>query len=181
MAKVAVLDDWQGVARSSTDWSPLIARGCDLLRAGVPGRGGCGSEARRFRNRAINAGADAIPGITHPWLASVAPARHRCCPESLPGHRCLHRARSGWSAIPSRQARVRPQPPNWRSACCWRPHALFPPLMPTCAPDVFSRACLWESAWREKRWGLSASGAWAQRWPAIAARLTWMCWHGTKT
>ncbi len=26
MAKVAVLDDWQGVARSSTDWSPLLAR-----------------------------------------------------------------------------------------------------------------------------------------------------------
>ncbi len=26
MTKVAVLDDWQGVARSSTDWSPLIAR-----------------------------------------------------------------------------------------------------------------------------------------------------------
>jgi phosphoglycerate dehydrogenase-like enzyme len=26
MAKVAVLDDWQGVARSSTDWSRLIAR-----------------------------------------------------------------------------------------------------------------------------------------------------------
>jgi len=25
MAKVAVLDDWQGVARSSADWSPLIA------------------------------------------------------------------------------------------------------------------------------------------------------------
>jgi phosphoglycerate dehydrogenase-like enzyme len=26
MAKVAVLDDWQGVARNSTDWSPLLAR-----------------------------------------------------------------------------------------------------------------------------------------------------------
>ncbi|MGA3125247.1 MAG: D-2-hydroxyacid dehydrogenase family protein [Candidatus Korobacteraceae bacterium] len=26
MTKVAVLDDWMGVARSSTDWSPLIAR-----------------------------------------------------------------------------------------------------------------------------------------------------------
>jgi phosphoglycerate dehydrogenase-like enzyme len=26
MTKVAVLDDWQGVARSSADWSPLIAR-----------------------------------------------------------------------------------------------------------------------------------------------------------
>jgi phosphoglycerate dehydrogenase-like enzyme len=26
MARVAVLDDWQGVARSSTDWSPLQAR-----------------------------------------------------------------------------------------------------------------------------------------------------------
>jgi phosphoglycerate dehydrogenase-like enzyme len=26
MTRVAVLDDWQGVARSSTDWSPLIAR-----------------------------------------------------------------------------------------------------------------------------------------------------------
>jgi hypothetical protein len=26
MTKVAVLDDWQGVARSSTDWSPLLAR-----------------------------------------------------------------------------------------------------------------------------------------------------------
>ena len=26
MAKVAVLDDWQGVARSSADWSPLMAR-----------------------------------------------------------------------------------------------------------------------------------------------------------
>jgi len=26
MTKVAVLDDWQGVARSSTDWSPLSAR-----------------------------------------------------------------------------------------------------------------------------------------------------------
>jgi phosphoglycerate dehydrogenase-like enzyme len=25
MTKVAVLDDWQGVARSSTDWSPLLA------------------------------------------------------------------------------------------------------------------------------------------------------------
>ena len=27
MTKVAVLDDWQGVARSSADWSPLSARG----------------------------------------------------------------------------------------------------------------------------------------------------------
>src|SRR5580698_1320677 len=26
MTKVAVLDDWQGVARSSADWSPLLAR-----------------------------------------------------------------------------------------------------------------------------------------------------------
>jgi phosphoglycerate dehydrogenase-like enzyme len=26
MARVAVLDDWQGVARGSTDWSPLLAR-----------------------------------------------------------------------------------------------------------------------------------------------------------
>jgi phosphoglycerate dehydrogenase-like enzyme len=26
MVKVAVLDDWQGVARESTDWSPLLAR-----------------------------------------------------------------------------------------------------------------------------------------------------------
>ena len=26
MSKVAVLDDWQGVARGSTDWSPLVAR-----------------------------------------------------------------------------------------------------------------------------------------------------------
>jgi len=26
MAKIAVLDDWQGVARSSADWSPLMAR-----------------------------------------------------------------------------------------------------------------------------------------------------------
>src|SRR6202167_6150913 len=26
MVKVAVLDDWQGVARSSADWSPLLAR-----------------------------------------------------------------------------------------------------------------------------------------------------------
>jgi phosphoglycerate dehydrogenase-like enzyme len=26
MTKVAVLDDWQGVARGSTDWSPLLAR-----------------------------------------------------------------------------------------------------------------------------------------------------------
>ena len=26
MTKVVVLDDWQGVARSSTDWSPLLAR-----------------------------------------------------------------------------------------------------------------------------------------------------------
>src|ERR1700684_3729364 len=26
MTKVAVLDDWQGVARSSADWSPLSAR-----------------------------------------------------------------------------------------------------------------------------------------------------------
>jgi hypothetical protein len=26
MTKVAVLDDWQDVAQSSTDWSPLIAR-----------------------------------------------------------------------------------------------------------------------------------------------------------
>lgn len=26
MTRVAVLDDWQGVARSSTDWSPLLAR-----------------------------------------------------------------------------------------------------------------------------------------------------------
>src|ERR1700678_1724816 len=26
MSKVAVLDDWQGVARSSADWSPLLAR-----------------------------------------------------------------------------------------------------------------------------------------------------------
>jgi hypothetical protein len=26
MAKVAVLDDWQGLARSSADWSPLMAR-----------------------------------------------------------------------------------------------------------------------------------------------------------
>ena len=26
MTKVAVLDDWQGVARTSTDWSPLLAR-----------------------------------------------------------------------------------------------------------------------------------------------------------
>ena len=26
MTKVAVLDDWQGVARGSTDWSPLVAR-----------------------------------------------------------------------------------------------------------------------------------------------------------
>jgi hypothetical protein len=25
MIKVAVLDDWQGVARSSADWSPLLA------------------------------------------------------------------------------------------------------------------------------------------------------------
>jgi phosphoglycerate dehydrogenase-like enzyme len=27
MTKVAVLDDWQGVAQSSADWSPLLARG----------------------------------------------------------------------------------------------------------------------------------------------------------
>jgi phosphoglycerate dehydrogenase-like enzyme len=27
MTKIAVLDDWQGVARSSADWSPLSARG----------------------------------------------------------------------------------------------------------------------------------------------------------
>jgi phosphoglycerate dehydrogenase-like enzyme len=26
MTKVAVLDDWQGVARTSADWSPLLAR-----------------------------------------------------------------------------------------------------------------------------------------------------------
>jgi len=26
MTKVAVLDDWQGVARASADWSPLLAR-----------------------------------------------------------------------------------------------------------------------------------------------------------
>src|ERR1700689_3672443 len=26
MTKVAVLDDWQGVARGSADWSPLLAR-----------------------------------------------------------------------------------------------------------------------------------------------------------
>ena len=26
MTKIAVLDDWQGVARSSADWSPLSAR-----------------------------------------------------------------------------------------------------------------------------------------------------------
>ncbi len=26
MTKVAVLDDWQGIARSSTDWSPLVGR-----------------------------------------------------------------------------------------------------------------------------------------------------------
>ena len=26
MTKVAVLDDWQGVARASADWSPLQAR-----------------------------------------------------------------------------------------------------------------------------------------------------------
>ena len=26
MTKVAVLDDWQGVARGSADWSPLEAR-----------------------------------------------------------------------------------------------------------------------------------------------------------
>jgi phosphoglycerate dehydrogenase-like enzyme len=26
MTRVAVLDDWQGVAQSSTDWSPLKAR-----------------------------------------------------------------------------------------------------------------------------------------------------------
>jgi len=26
MTQVAVLDDWQGIARSSTDWSPLMAR-----------------------------------------------------------------------------------------------------------------------------------------------------------
>src|SRR4051812_9406877 len=26
MTRVAVLDDWQGVARSSADWSPLAAR-----------------------------------------------------------------------------------------------------------------------------------------------------------
>src|ERR1700690_2835021 len=27
MTKIAVLDDWQGVAQSSADWSPLSARG----------------------------------------------------------------------------------------------------------------------------------------------------------
>jgi phosphoglycerate dehydrogenase-like enzyme len=26
MTKIAVLDDWQGIARSSTDWSPLMGR-----------------------------------------------------------------------------------------------------------------------------------------------------------
>ncbi|MBB6143800.1 phosphoglycerate dehydrogenase-like enzyme [Silvibacterium bohemicum] len=35
MTKVAVLDDWQGVARSSADWSPLLARAEVVFFAGA--------------------------------------------------------------------------------------------------------------------------------------------------
>ena len=32
MTRIAVLDDWQGVARTSADWSPLTARELEVLQ-----------------------------------------------------------------------------------------------------------------------------------------------------
>ena len=50
MTKVAVLDDWQGVAKTSADWSPLQARAEVVFFAKAFAESGrCGGKARGFR------------------------------------------------------------------------------------------------------------------------------------
>ena len=74
MTKVAVLDDWQGVAKTSADWAPLQARAEVVFFAkAFDGEDDAARQACRFRHRAVDARA-------HPaaWLAdqSVAEAAH---------------------------------------------------------------------------------------------------------
>ncbi len=76
MTRIAVLDDWQNAARSSADWSPLIARADVQFFAGaIRRRRRCGEGAGRLRYRARHARAHAFPALARDAPAAAEDVR----------------------------------------------------------------------------------------------------------
>ena len=142
MTRIAVLDDWQGVARGSADWSALMARaevvffadafaGEDAAAAGLADF----DIVLSMRERTPLPAA-LIARLPKLRMLGITGARNlsldvAAC--TAGGVVVCHTTSDGRVAMPP--------PPNWHSACCWRRRGRFRWPTPACAPAGSSTAC----------------------------------------
>ncbi len=94
MTKIAVLDDWQGVAQSSADWSPLSAHAEVVFFAqAFDDEDDAAAKLADFEIVLSMRERTPLPGFTHQPPAHAANAGHNRRAQCLARHYRLHRAK----------------------------------------------------------------------------------------
>jgi len=168
MVKVAVLDDWQGVARSSADWSPLLARAEVVFVAqAFTDEDDAAAKLADFEIVLSMRERTPLPaslinrlpklrmlGITGVRNASLDTAACAAC----------------WCATRLVEQIAGTPPRSWRSVCYWQRREGFPPPTRISARADSRKACRSASVWREKPSGSSDSAVSGRVWPTTAGR-----------
>jgi phosphoglycerate dehydrogenase-like enzyme len=170
MTKIAVLDDWQGVAQSSADWSPLSAHAEVVFFAqAFDDEDDAAAKLADFeivlsmRERTPLPGSliNRLPmlrmlGITGARNASLDTTA--CTARSIPV--CNTAGGAGTEAATAELA----------LGLLLAAARAIPPLMRTCGPDDFRKAYRSASAWRVRPSGSSDLDGSGHPWPATAGR-----------
>ena len=183
MAKVAVLDDWQGVARGSTDWSPLEARAEVVFFAQAfededdAARKLADFDIILSMRERTPLPASLINRLPRLRMLGMTGARNASLDTACCTTRGVLVCNTDYGAAPKPPLR------SWHLAYFCRRHERS--LLPTriSAPDDSRRACRSASAWREKPSALSVWADWGRSWRATAGRLnmTVLAWSQNLT
>ena len=118
MTKVAVLDDWQGVAQTSADWSQLMARAEVVFFAqAFADEDDAAAKLADFDIVLSMRERTPLPRQPDQSAAEAAHAGDDRRAQCLARYRGLHRARRGRVQHRRAAATPRPRPRNWRWGC----------------------------------------------------------------